>query len=120
MSEINDRLLRLMLDAADRLVLPLSLRQLEALAREVARDFEPPEVPALTVAERTALVGLFLGETAGESGRRLFVSEDAVRQQRCRLYRKLGVSSGPEAVAVARRCGLLVNEPLAKALGVAA
>ncbi|MBP5883135.1 response regulator transcription factor [Streptomyces scabiei] len=121
MSEIRDRLLRLMLDSADRHDIPLSVRQLNVMASDVARDFEPPtDIPVLTVAERQALIGLVLAETAAESGRRLFVTEDTVRQQRVRLYRKLGVTCAAEAVAFGRRRGLLVNEPLATAAGVSA
>lgn len=114
MSEINNRLLRLMLDAADRLELPLSVRQVETLARDVARDFEPPaDIPALTQAEMRALVAIRLGETVSQTARRLFVSQSTIRQQRLLAYRKLGVSSAGEAVAAAIQCGLLRDEPLA-------
>lgn len=120
MSEIRDRLLRLMLDATDRQDLPLTVQQVQALAADVARDFEPPaDIPALTRRELDVLTGLAHGERAVETGRRLFVSESTVKNHRVSLYRKFGVRSSAEAVALALQCGLLRPEPLA-AVGVSA
>lgn len=114
MSEINDRLTRLLLAGTDRLRLPLSVHQVQALAREVAKELEPAaEVPALTPREIDTLVGLFRNESSAETARQLFVSESTVKNHRTHLYRKLGVTSSGEAVAYAVRCGLLRDEPLA-------
>ncbi|UJV43844.1 helix-turn-helix domain-containing protein [Streptomyces sp. AMCC400023] len=116
MSEIRDRLLRLVLDAADRHDLPLTVQQAQTLAADVARDFEPPvEIPALTRRELDVLGGLYLGERAVDTGRRLFMAESTVKTHRWSLYRKFGVSSSVETVALALRCGLLRPEPLAPA-----
>lgn len=122
MSAIRDRLLRLMLDATDRHDLPMTVRQIETLANDVARGFEPPvDVPALTRREMDVLGGLFLGERAVDTGRRLFISESTVKDHRWSLHRKFGVKSSAEVVACALRCGLLRPEPLALApVGVSA
>ncbi|WP_060888694.1 helix-turn-helix domain-containing protein [Streptomyces scabiei] len=113
MSEIRDRLLRLMLAAADRHDLPLTVQQAQTLASDVARDFEPPVIPALTRREMDVLGGLFLGERAVDTGRRLFISESTVKGHRWSLHRKFGVKSSAEVVSCALRCGLLRPEPLA-------
>ncbi|MDX3067723.1 helix-turn-helix domain-containing protein [Streptomyces sp. ND04-05B] len=114
MSEVRDRLLRLLLDSADRHKLPLSVRQIEALAADVARDFEPPvEIPALTRRELDVLHGVYLGEHAVDTGRRLFISESTVKDHRWSLHRKFGVRSSAEVVALALKCGLLRPETLA-------
>ncbi|UUU21674.1 helix-turn-helix domain-containing protein [Streptomyces sp. DSM 40750] len=114
MSEIRDRLLRLMLDATDRHDLPLTVQQVQALAADVARGFEPPvDIPALTRREMDVLGGLYLGERAVDTGRRLFMAESTVKTHRWSLYRKFGVRSSAEAVALALQCGLLRPEPLA-------
>lgn len=115
MSEIRDRLLRLVLDSTARRKLPLTVQQAQTLAADVARDFEPPIIPALTRREMDVLGGLYLGERAVDTGRRLFISESTVKDHRWSLYRKFGVRSSAETVALALRCGLLRPEPLAPA-----
>jgi DNA-binding NarL/FixJ family response regulator len=114
MSEIRDRLLRLMLNSTARHGLPLTVQQAQILAADVARDFEPPvEIPALTRRELDVLHGLHLGERAVDTGRRLFISESTVKDHRWSLYRKFGVRSSAEVVALALKCGLLRPETLA-------
>jgi DNA-binding NarL/FixJ family response regulator len=114
MSETRDRLVRLLLASADRHNLPLTVRQVEALAADVASDFEPPvEIPALTRRELDVLHGLYKGERAIDTGRRLFMAESTVKTHRWSLYRKFGVRSSAEVVACALRCGLLRPETLA-------
>lgn len=107
MSAVSDRLLRLMLDAVDRHQLPLSVRQVEILARDVAKDFDQQAMPAVTHQQREVWMGIVAGESSAQTARRLCLSIHSVKTYRHGLYRRLGVSSAAEAVAYASRCGLV-------------
>jgi len=65
-----------------------------------------PAVPRLTSRERVILTELRGTASVGEIAERLHVSENTVKSQRRSLYRKLGVSSRDEAIAVAMGQGL--------------
>ncbi|MGW4028197.1 response regulator transcription factor [Streptomyces sp. NPDC004838] len=108
MSVVRDQLLSLLLASADRHALPLTVRQVRALADDVAAEFTPPaEVPALSQRQMAVLAGIAAGESVAETARRLVVSESTVKSHRVALYRVLGVGAAGEAVARAVRSGLL-------------
>jgi DNA-binding CsgD family transcriptional regulator len=61
----------------------------------------------LTDQERRVLEALADGHSAGETGRRLYISVATVRTHRTSLLRKLGARNAPQAVAIAYQRGLL-------------
>lgn len=61
----------------------------------------------LTVVEVDALDGVARGESAAETGARLFRSTEAVKSQRKKAYAKLGARDRAHAVALAFRAGLI-------------
>ena len=73
-------------------------------ARECARALD-----ALTLNEREAAVleGAAAGETAAQTGARLYLSPETVKSYRKRIIAKLGARNGTHAVALALRSGLL-------------
>jgi DNA-binding CsgD family transcriptional regulator len=67
----------------------------------------------LTAREPEILAGAAEGETAAQTGARLFLSSETVKSYRKRVIAKLGARNGTHAVALAMRSGLL---PLAGSL----
>ena len=61
----------------------------------------------LTVREQEILAGAADGETAAQTGARLFLSSETVKSYRKRVIAKLGARNGTHAVALALRSGLL-------------
>jgi len=61
----------------------------------------------LTPREREILAGAADGETAAQTGARLFLSSETVKSYRKRVIAKLGAKNGTHAVALALRSGLL-------------
>ena len=61
----------------------------------------------LTPREREILAGAADGETAAQTGARLFLSSETVKSYRKRVIAKLGARNGTHAVALALRTGLL-------------
>jgi two-component system, NarL family, nitrate/nitrite response regulator NarL len=61
----------------------------------------------LTERETEILAGAADGETAAETGARLFLSSETVKGYRKRIIAKLGARNGTHAVALALRKGLL-------------
>ena len=57
--------------------------------------------------ETEILAGAAEGETAVETGRRLYLSSETVKSYRKRIIAKLGARNGTHAVALALRSGLL-------------
>jgi DNA-binding CsgD family transcriptional regulator len=66
----------------------------------------------LTDRETEVLAGAAEGETAAETGKRLFLSSETVKSYRKRVIAKLGARNGTHAVALALRSGLLPVEGL--------
>lgn len=67
----------------------------------------------LTAREREILAGAAEGETAAQTGARLFLSSETVKDYRKRVIAKLGARNGTHAVVLALRRGLLpLREPL--------
>ncbi len=60
--------------------------------------------------ETEILAGAAEGETAIETGRRLYLSSETVKSYRKRIIAKLGARNGTHAVALALRNGLLPVE----------
>lgn len=60
----------------------------------------------LSPRERVVLAEIADGETLAEIADRLYVSRNTVKSQLRAVYRKIGVSTRPEAVAWARAAGL--------------
>ena len=60
--------------------------------------------------EAEILAGAAEGETAVETGRRLYLSSETVKSYRKRIIAKLGARNGTHAVALALRSGLLPLE----------
>jgi DNA-binding CsgD family transcriptional regulator len=61
----------------------------------------------LTDRETEVLAGAAEGETAAQTGARLFLSSETVKSYRKRIIAKLGARNGTHAVALALRSGLL-------------
>jgi DNA-binding CsgD family transcriptional regulator len=61
----------------------------------------------LTPREQEILAGAADGETAAQTGARLFLSCETVKSYRKRVIAKLGARNGTHAVALALRSGLL-------------
>jgi DNA-binding CsgD family transcriptional regulator len=61
----------------------------------------------LTERETEILEGVAEGETAVQTGKRLYLSSETVKGYRKRVIAKLGARNAPHAVAVAIRRGLL-------------
>jgi two-component system, NarL family, response regulator len=61
----------------------------------------------LTDREAEVLAGAAEGETAAQTGARLFLSSETVKSYRKRIIAKLGARNGTHAVALALRNGLL-------------
>lgn len=76
----------------------------EAGVREPFAVSDP--VPTLTPREHSVLACLVRGLSLEQTARELVVSRNTVKTQTSSIYRKLGVSSRPEALARARRLGL--------------
>jgi two-component system NarL family response regulator len=57
--------------------------------------------------ERQILAGAAEGETAAETGARLYLSAETVKSYRKRIIAKLGARNGTHAVALALRAGKL-------------
>jgi DNA-binding NarL/FixJ family response regulator len=81
----------------------------EELCAAVAHALGPDqiEVPVLTERERQVLTGMSRGQSNGEIGRELYLSEDTVKTHARRLFRKLGVNDRAQAVALGFRMGLV-------------
>jgi DNA-binding CsgD family transcriptional regulator len=68
----------------------------------------------LTARERDVLAGAADGETAEQTGARLYLSSETVKSYRKRAIAKLGAKNGTHAVALALRTGLLpLRRPVA-------
>lgn len=61
----------------------------------------------LTDRETEVLAGAADGETAAQTGARLYLSSETVKGYRKRIIAKLGARNGTHAVALALRAGLL-------------
>ena len=57
--------------------------------------------------EREILAGAAEGETAAQTGARLYLSPETVKSYRKRIIAKLGARNGTHAVALALRAGKL-------------
>lgn len=57
--------------------------------------------------EREILLGMAEGETARQTGKRLFLSWETIKSYRKRVIAKLGARNGTHAVAIAFRRGLI-------------
>lgn len=94
---------------AEELDLPLTIRQVNALATLVAARAAGGQCPQRKISRQmhAVLVGLASGEDVAGTAARLGVSRDTVKSHRYRLYRVLGAASGAHAVAVAISLGIL-------------
>jgi DNA-binding CsgD family transcriptional regulator len=128
MSAASEQLRRLMLDGADKLELPVSVRQVEALAREVAGHFGSlpgaslvdctmPQLgmPDVTGQQYAVWMGMVAGETVAATAKRLCIGPASVQTHRRALYKRLGVSTPAEAVAQAALCGLVTESSVRSA-----
>ena len=68
---------------------------------------ESLEGEPLTDRETEILVGAAEGETAAQTGARLYLSPETVKSYRKRIIAKLGARTGTHAVALALRTGKL-------------
>ncbi len=75
--------------------------------REQRREIE--RLNALTAREREVFEGLARGQDKDEIAAELFISPQTVRTHKQRMFRKLGLHSAAEVVAMAARCGLDVG-----------
>jgi DNA-binding CsgD family transcriptional regulator len=65
----------------------------------------------LTAREEEVLAGAADGETAAQTGARLYLSSETVKGYRKRIIAKLGARNGTHAVALALRRGVLPIRP---------
>ena len=86
-------------------------RPLVALATAIHQLPTTPSVPRPTQGELAALALMADGLTTRQIAAALDTTEAAVRWRLGRAYRTLGARSGPHAVAIAIRWGLLVAAP---------
>lgn len=110
-----------LLDQADKRDLPLTERNINDLADDIVLSIASPAVTVPVTAgpatqmQREVLHGIALGETTGETARRLCLSESTVKAHKSHLYRRLGVDTAGEAVAIGIGLGLLrVDKPAAR------
>ena len=81
--------------------------ELAAGAVRPAATEPSPAVPVLTEREMQVLQGMSQGKSNSAIGRDLYLSEDTVKTQARRLFRKLGVNDRAQAVALGFRWGLV-------------
>lgn len=110
-ADVPARLLHALLSATDEMRLPLTVRQVEALAERAATAYRAP-LPQLTPQDFTGqqyavLLAMGQGETVHQTAARMYVKPHTVRAHRRRVLRRLGASSVGDAVARARDIGLL-------------
>ncbi|MGW2937630.1 response regulator transcription factor [Streptomyces sp. NPDC001156] len=98
-----------LIDAADELNLPLTLRQVDALTTLVVARASRGVAPLMTISSQrhAVLVGLAAGESVEETAARLARSLETVKSHRKHLYEQLGARNAAHAVAIADRMGLL-------------
>lgn len=77
-------------------------------------DQQRPTMQILTPREQAVLTAAAEGLTARQMGRRLGISERTISTHLDHIYRKLGTNGRIAALDVARRLGLLVEEPSAE------
>ena len=82
------------------------IRRINAVAPDVKGRRAPPE-SLLSPRELQVLTLLASRETLEDIGHRLYISRNTVKTYTSRVYRKLGASGRDDAVAAARRLGLL-------------
>lgn len=85
----------------------LGLKKVEDKARALPENLRTVQHEELSPAEKEVLVSLAEGRTLEEVSEQLFTSVNTLKAHRRNLYRKLRVSSRPEAITVARRLGIL-------------
>ena len=78
-------------------------------SREGASAPDPRDVPALTPRQLEVLKLLAEGRSAREIGQRLYLSEATIRNHVRSLLQSLGPHSQLEALAMARKLGLLAE-----------
>lgn len=101
-------LTRHIIDAADDLHLPLTIRQAGQLATRVAMATTTRTgTVVLSVRSQDTLLSLASGESVAETAARLDISVDTVKSRRRALYQRLEVSTAAQAVAAGVRLGLL-------------
>ncbi|MFB6955528.1 response regulator transcription factor [Streptomyces sp. NPDC056309] len=95
--------------AADELNLPLTFEQVVLLTNRIAERTDSGYQPrkALTGQMYAVLVGIALGESSTETGKRLSVTAHTVRTHKLRLYKALGARNAAHAVAIATQLGIL-------------
>lgn len=96
-------------ETADELNLPLTIKQVDQLTTQVAARVARGAKPRLklTSQQYVILVGIASGEEVADTARRLCRSVDTVKTHRRALYKALGVGNGAHAVAEAMRLGIL-------------
>lgn len=82
----------------------------ETVRWAVNTETPPPPTPLLGVKSRTALRLAAAGHTEHQIASELGVARSTARQYLCQAQARLGVSSRMEAIAAARRRGLLDDE----------
>ena len=82
------------------------IRRINASAPDIEGQRAPSE-SLLSPRELQVLTLLAAGGTLEDTGRRLYISRNTTKTYAARIYRKLGVSGRNDAVATARRLGLL-------------
>lgn len=101
-------LTRHIVDAADDLHLPITIRQAGQLATRVAMATNTRTgTVVLSARSLDTLLSLAGGERVTDTAARLDIAVDTVKSRRRALYRRLSVSTAGEAVAAGVRLGLL-------------
>lgn len=102
-----------LMEQADKRELPLTAKNVNDLADDIVSSMAACNVTVPTMAgpithmQREVLHGIALGETSGETARRLCLSEHTVKSHKVHLYTRLGVSTSGAAVVAGVRFGLI-------------
>ncbi len=80
------------------------------LAGAMQRRLSTPAGPSLSPRETEVMQLLAEGLSAGQIGRRLFISESTIKTHIGKIYDKLGVANRAQAVMTAVRLGLLQSD----------
>jgi DNA-binding NarL/FixJ family response regulator len=112
-AESHDRVAGLMIGADDYVAKPYAADELLARVRALLRHNERPVVPlsGLTAREQEVLTLLAEGLAPDEIAGRLYISARTVGTHVEHVFRKLGVRTRAQAVAVAFREGLVELPP---------
>ncbi|MEU0397977.1 helix-turn-helix transcriptional regulator [Streptomyces sp. NPDC006208] len=102
-----------LIEHADGRDLQLTIADVDGLSRAAVgaittRDIVvPPSTLYVTPMQRECLLGIALGETAKETGRRLHVTENTIKTHRQKLFARIKVKTSGQAVTKGLALGII-------------